>query len=398
MLGRVAISALFVALFLVVASDYLHTQIKIRERLPSTHYSFLPNLGKPPFKHASFVMDNYAGPVVAYTDQWAYYDPIISSGEIKLTENGFEVSRDFRHLWSKDQLVNPAYKKPDYFLCMSPQTPVNSAINLNAKGLPYGCSRHPIAVKAMGGQDVLQHQIVARDVTKDSWMIIKLDWSFPPYLTQKIINGEWYRWTVLRSGNRDEEVVFRVDYEYAQQDNVPEKGTIIRIYRVGKGGGCGEGMGSLELLASTTDERHIALPHKFSGKIVLSVTPATVEKKGFEYFSEIIRVSTEDAPKIEACPYVPAPLTSLNAYAIQEGDSIRAFWFPVKFATDYLVELRENEGDWFLASAVKAPKSEFGYQIVEPKTGYSLRIKPCNGNVCGSYSMPIKIIPLAKRN
>jgi len=233
-------------------------------------------------------------------------------------------------------------------------------------------------------------------VAKDSWMIIKLDWSFPPYLVQKAMGGEWHHWTVLRSGNKDKDVVFRVDYEYAQQDAVPENGTTIRMYRVGKGNSCSDGMGSLELLASTAGERQIALPDKFSGNIALSVTPATAQKKGLEYFSGVFRISAIDEKKIEACPYVPPPLTLLNAFAIEEGGSIRAFWYPVNFATDYLVELRENGGDWFLASVVKAPKSDFGHQIVDPKAGYLLRIKPCNGNVCGSYSMPIRIISLAK--
>jgi hypothetical protein len=391
MVGRIVISAAFVVLFLFVVGEYVFTQKRIREYLPSNHYSFLPELSRPPFRGASFVMDNYAGPVVAYTDQWAYYDPQFAAGEIKLTENGYEMRRDFRHLWSGDQLENPVYRKPDYFLCMRPQTPVNSVINANAKRLPYGCSRHPIAVRAMGGQDVLQHQIISRDEVKDSWMIIKLDWSFPPYLARVTRGSQWFHWTVHRSGKGKEEATFRVDYKYAQQDGVPEEGTILRIYQVKTTTSCKERGQLLEVLASTKGERQITLPQDFSGQIVISVTPATARKEGFEYFGETIRIPGINSEKVESCPYVPSPLNFLNAFAMQDGSQVRAFWSPVEFATDYLVELRENEGDWFLASPVKAPKSEFDYQVA-PQSRYALRIKPCNGTVCGNYSHPIKVI------
>jgi len=137
--GQIALGILSVALFVIVMGEYVLTQKRIMDRLPPDHYAFLPLLGKAPFRHASFVVDNYAGPVTAYTDQWAYYDPLFPMGEINLDSNGFEVSRDVRHLWTRDQLENPAYNKPDYYLCMKSQNPVNQIIVLNNKGLAFGC-------------------------------------------------------------------------------------------------------------------------------------------------------------------------------------------------------------------------------------------------------------------
>ena len=392
-LGQIALGILSVALFVIVMGEYVLTQKRIMDRLPPDHYAFLPLLGKAPFRHASFVVDNYAGPVTAYTDQWAYYDPLFPMGEINLDSNGFEVSRDVRHLWTRDQLENPAYNKPDYYLCMKSQNPVNQIIVLNNKGLAFGCGMEPIAVRAAGGQDVLQHQIIARDEIKDSWMIIKLDWEFPPFLVKESGSDRWLRSTANYSGIDRGQATIQVDDEYAQQDGLPEEGTILRVYGVDTDSTCQSGSShGRKLLASAIGKRQITLPSHFSGSIAISVTPATAKRAGFEYFSEIIRIPGIKGEKIQACAYVPTPVNFLNAFAMQYGREIKAYWSPVEYATDYLVELRENEGNWLRASYIKGHNSEVDLEVFDPQAHYSLRIKPCNGAVCGSYSKIINVV------
>ena len=159
------------------------TQIILAKLLPSTHYSFLEMLGEEPYKGASFVVDNYAGPVASYTGEWAYFDPRFLEGDVRLGSAGFVVMRDMRHLWSSDRLTNASYAKPKYFLCMRSQTPVIAAMLRNSRGDSYGCERSPLAIQALAANGgALQNRVVARDDVRNSWMIIRLDWEFPPYL------------------------------------------------------------------------------------------------------------------------------------------------------------------------------------------------------------------------
>lgn len=154
--------------------------------LPPDHYSFLKTLSKPPYRDASFVVDNYAAPVAAFTGQWAYFDPEISSGIIVLSSSGPSLHTDKRYLWLADRRVNADYEKPDYFLCMIPQT-MSSVINviMQRKGLEsghLGCSTRGIVKLAMQNDRVSPFQLMAidtegpREIGFDSWAIVKIDW------------------------------------------------------------------------------------------------------------------------------------------------------------------------------------------------------------------------------
>lgn len=154
--------------------------------LPPDHYSFLKTLSKPPYRGASFAVDNYAAPVAAFTGQWAYLDPEISSGIIVLSSSGPSLHTDKRYLWLADRRVNTDYEKPDYFLCMIPQT-MSSVINviMQRKGMGSGhrgCSRRGIVKLAMQDDRNSPFRLVAidtegpRDIGFDSWAIVKIDW------------------------------------------------------------------------------------------------------------------------------------------------------------------------------------------------------------------------------
>ena len=126
--------------------------------LPPDHYSFLKILSKPPYRGASFVVDTYAAPVAAFTGQWAYFDPEISSGIILLSSNGPFLHTDKSYLWLADRRVNADYEKPDYFLCMIPQSMpsvIETIEQRKGMGSGYpGCSARGIVRLAMRNKQI----------------------------------------------------------------------------------------------------------------------------------------------------------------------------------------------------------------------------------------------------
>jgi len=281
--ARVLSGIACLVLLVAVLGVYGRTQITMAKLLPSTHYSFLEMLGEEPYKGASFVVDNYAGPVASYTGEWAYFDPRFSEGDVRLGPTGFVVMRDMRHLWSSDRLTNASYTKPKYFLCMRPQTPVIAAMVRNSRGDSYGCERSPLAIRALaddGGP--LQNRVVARDDVQNSWMIIQLDWEFPPYLVTYKGTNKWLRVTVDRGHRNEEGTEVRVEYQYAQQEGEAEADTELRVYEVASSRPCEPRQGRGAVLASAIGVRQVALPASFFGDIVVSVTPRSQKKRGFE--------------------------------------------------------------------------------------------------------------------
>ena len=380
------------AVGLFMLAVYGATQLWLVKALPPDHYAFLPMLGMAPYRGKSFVIDNYAAPVTTYTAEWAYYDPKFPEAELLLAADGFKVGRDLRHLWSRDQLENPAYRKPDYFLCMRPQTPVNGVILKNIRGEGLGCSRHPIAIQASAAVDeVLAHRIRDRDDTRDSWMIIELDWTYPPYLRADPASGKWLEISGQRRGGRTE---LKVGYHYAHQDGLPEQRSIIRVYQSPRASRCGLDHRRRVLIASSEGGGSITLAAQIRGTIVVSLTPMAANKYGAEYFSEEITLPESDREHLGHCPYHHAPTNIVNALAQIEAGYLSASWNAVDYATEYFVELRNDHGKWFLADAVKLPQLSLPFP--EGEGGYEMRVLPCNGRVCGGYSRPTRIVDHAR--
>jgi len=376
------------AVGLLMLAIYGATQLSLVKALPPDHYSFLPLLGMAPYRGKSFVMDNYAAPVTTYTGEWAYFDPQFPARELLLESDGFKVRRDMRHLWSRDQLENAAYKKPDYFLCMRPQTPINDAILKNIRGERFGCSNYPIAIHALAGADeVFAHRIQDWDDARDSWMIIKLDWTYPPHLRDDPATGKWLEVSGKRRGGRTE---LKVSYQYAHQDGLPEQRSIIRVYQSPRASSCGLDHHNRVVVASSEGGSSITLPPEIRGTIVVSVTPMAANKYGAEYFSEEITIPGSDLEQLGHCSYRNAPTNVLNALAQIQAGYVSASWNAVDYATDYFVELRKNKGSWFSADVVSLP--QLSLELPDAEGGYEMRVLPCNGRVCGGYSRPTKIM------
>src|SRR5205823_14551357 len=82
--ARWAVSGLALTLTLFSMAYWIPVQSSYARLLPATHFSFLHILRDLPYRGASFVVSTYAAPVSSFTGQWAYYDPKMSSGNVRL--------------------------------------------------------------------------------------------------------------------------------------------------------------------------------------------------------------------------------------------------------------------------------------------------------------------------
>jgi hypothetical protein len=156
--------------------------------IPTEHYAFLNRLGTPPFRGASFVVNNYAAPVTVYTGQWAYMDSEISQAPTILHEGKLRLLGDRRYLWLADRDTNRDYRRPDYFLCMIPQSPGSllgfiQRIRGKGEGQP-GCSDLPLVKLAADPTHPIPGlslvEIDAEGPSRigfASWAIVKFDWN-----------------------------------------------------------------------------------------------------------------------------------------------------------------------------------------------------------------------------
>jgi hypothetical protein len=140
--------------------------------------------------------------------------------------------------------------------------------------------------------------------------------------------------------------------------------------------------------------RQVALPASFFGNIVVSVTPRSQKKRGFEYFSEMIIIPASGNQPARACAFVPTPINFVNGYSVLEGDLLATRWSFVDYATEYLVEVRLANGDWSWEVSVGASTNSVEVRVPDSDSDYWVRITPCNGAACGARSEPMKAVRL----
>jgi hypothetical protein len=168
--------ALAGALSVFVVSYWGRVQLTYAAQLPPGLFGFLSGLSQPPYAGASFVVNNYAAPASIFAGQWAYHDPLFGSG---VSTAGYIAARDTAYLWEADRDTNPAYQKPDFFLCEMADTPVAVARALERPDLPVErCSALPLVRGALRGGGY-PHTLVARDQSgHDAWAIVRLNPDF----------------------------------------------------------------------------------------------------------------------------------------------------------------------------------------------------------------------------
>ena len=169
-------------------------------------------------------------------------------------------------------------------------------------GRASGCDTLELVKQASSDTTtVLNHRIVDQDASPDnSWVVVKLDWDFPPYLEQdwEPPNSE-QGGTPVRLMTRKASIGWEVvvDYRYKHQEDVPEGNTQVRLFGIERQ--VHEDTQSQEtpeprLIGEGIRQRHFLLPRNFEGFLQATVAPATSTKIGPQYASDLIWVSSKE--------------------------------------------------------------------------------------------------------
>jgi hypothetical protein len=284
---RVAVASISASLLVFVGIYWTHLQLTYLAILPPNHFAFFRGLREEPYLGKSFAVNSYAAPIAAFTGEWAYMDFFLGRGEVSLTDQGFTVAREPRsHIWLADNRTNPAYDKPDYFLCFRFQSMGTALGRVGGEGPRHDrCSDLPLVRQAdQHDQPYLKHRVVERDASSfDEWVIVELDWDYPPFLLP--VGGASNDTRVLATlRGADVAKELEIQYQFAQQDGKTESDSIFRTYGVGSAG-------ETCLLAEVVGTPRVRLPESTAGRILVSVTPRTETKAGVEYFSDQVTVT-----------------------------------------------------------------------------------------------------------
>jgi hypothetical protein len=284
---------LLISVTIMIAS-WAKVQTSYLALLPPTHFAFLKMLADPPYVGQSFVGNRYMAGPAAYTGQWAYIDATIGQARIELTDDGYRVAQELQtYLWLRDRATNPAYREPRYYLCVRYQALPDAVARAQGYESRAGaCNDLPIVRRADSNDQLyLHYRVVGRDPSPfSSWVIVELDWDFPPFLT-RLADGSQVQVTLQPTANGP---ALDVAYTYAHQQGVAEAHTRVRLYGLeADGGRC--------LLGERQGGGLLALPLDAAGPFVVGVQPGTSSKFGPEYLSEPVNVGTGSAGR-QPCP------------------------------------------------------------------------------------------------
>jgi hypothetical protein len=269
-------------------------QLFLFRKLPPDTISFLPILSTPPFHGSTFAGLSYGATPAYFSRNWAYLDTALAEGSVTLGPDGYDVKQDLTYAWFADRAVNPAYRKPEYFLAMTYQglglaylTDDKSIRRPRAGDIPL------IRLIREGRTSYLHPTEVARDPSAlDRWSLVRLDWDFPPFL-RPLDGGEFVGvdTSTTETGTR-----LRVDYRYTHQDGTPEAGTRVAL-RVESRCDGSEPVAAALVPPVPAVAREFELPPPFAGTVRAEVQPATATKVGPIYTSRPIRIGSP-----ELCP------------------------------------------------------------------------------------------------
>jgi hypothetical protein len=151
--------ALACAVGLCFAGDWIAIQSAYVRLLPPDYFGPLfAKLQRPPYVGRSMVLDGYPGAPAWFTGEWAYMD-----FKLPLAERDADgrLRRDDGMMWFADRETNPAYRRPDYYLCMHIQSLTTVSIEIAERRLGTagigGCEHRAIVELARSatpaGQD-----------------------------------------------------------------------------------------------------------------------------------------------------------------------------------------------------------------------------------------------------
>jgi hypothetical protein len=263
-------------------------------KLPPDTISFLPILSTPPFHGSTFTALSYGATPAYFSGNWAYLDAdsAIGEGSVKLGPDGYEVKQNLTYAWFADRAVNPAYRRPEYFLTMTYKSLGLAYLTDDRIGRRPRAGDVPLIRAIREGRTSYLHPVeVARDPSpRDRWSIVRLDWDFPPFL-RPLDGGEFVGLNTATTGNGTR---IHVDYRYAHQEGTPEAGTRVALRVESRCDGL-ESTASALVPPLPAAPREFELPPSFAGTVSAEVQPATATKTGPVYTSGILRIGSADA-------------------------------------------------------------------------------------------------------
>jgi hypothetical protein len=368
-------AALCSALVLFFAGFWVHLQLTwVSDLIPNQFNGLRTILQQPPYKGASFLVNNYPALAAAYTGQWAYLSTDawdLTGAPLRLTPTGYVRSAPTQpYVWLADRQTNASYQTPDYFLCMLPEKMDTLATELADGGGRRRCASDVARVVANGSS-----RLVAKDDSgDDSWAIVKLNLDYPPYLAALPQFGPNRRvGLTFQDVGAQKEIT--VQYQYQQQQGQPEQGTILRLFRVRQDG-------NLTLLQEKTDAGPFSWPASDIQNLTVSVTPSSANKAGTEFFAG------QDYPDF---PPVDTP-GGLALKSVSDTQAVLSWW-PVPGASSYRLERRDgSDGEFTLDSIVTGPDLQFSSKRLQTGDVYSWRIQACVSQTCSTYSQLISAV------
>jgi hypothetical protein len=116
--GRTVVPTCFVFVLATILLLWTRVQSYYAQILPPNHAAFAKSLSAPPFKGASFGVNNYAAVVAYYTGSWAYIDSLLSVPSTSRVDGNERRRTDPTYLWFSDWSTNSNYQNPQYYACM----------------------------------------------------------------------------------------------------------------------------------------------------------------------------------------------------------------------------------------------------------------------------------------
>jgi hypothetical protein len=221
------------------------------------------------------------------------------------------VKRDSRHLWLADRNTNPSYRKPDYFVCMNAQSFATLATIFGERHGHFSCLDDTIIQQDLHHiPRPLEHRLVDWDRDGErrdhfaSWAIVKMDWEYPPFL--KPVPGSDAQHPVgiavheKRAGLKTGAYEITYRYNYAQQDSVPERPTLVELLSFENDTDC-DASGLEGRVLSSSEGSPLKLPGDFVGNITIRLTPRSIHKDGQPYYSRTVRIDPHSSLHLLSC-------------------------------------------------------------------------------------------------
>jgi hypothetical protein len=393
--GAASLSSLIVCVYAVFY--WGHVQTTYMRFFPPDHYAFLKDLSKAPYAGKTAAVNNYAAPVAAALGNWAYYDPKIESGLVRVARDGWEVQRDARtYLWFADRKKNRAYLQPDLFVCMIPQSRAMVALNLKtrrAHGAPSfsGCESKGIVRNALKKTGTMtSHKLLAMDRAGikrygyAAWAVVALNHDFPPALVR--VSNTWSEnisigLSLEKSGHLSR---LRLAYNFVQSSTrlQADKRVEIRILRRSREKSCGIQAAPSVEIGQGMDLRTFTLPKGFTGVVQVVGTPFAGNKKGIMALSRALWIGPGEVAEIH-CP-VPPVAGQVGALEVKQvlPGAVRLEWQNSFRSDSQKIQMKTGCGAFRSIGVVSPLSNHYTVGSLSLLKRYAFRVKQCYGGNC----------------